>query len=187
MPLDLGIIAIGRLKGAERELCDRYAGRINGVGRQVGVGGLSLVELTEARDGSADGRRKKEAEALLKKLPGGQMGRRGKAGQTGRAGGTGKAGKPGEGAFVIALDERGESMSSQKFARMIARERDAGRLHMAFVLGGPDGHGAALLQKAQLSLSLSPLTMPHGLARAVLAEQLYRALTILANHPYHRQ
>jgi len=77
-------------------------------------------------------------------------------------------------------------MSSEAFARWIAEERDAGTKALGFLIGGPDGHGDAALSAAKLKLSLGPMTLPHGLARIVLAEQLYRAATILAGHPYHR-
>ena len=90
-------------------------------------------------------------------------------------------------AMLVALDERGKSMGSQAFATKIAELRDDGAGQLVFVLGGPDGHGGELLQRASLKLSLSPMTLPHGLARAVCCEQIYRALTILANHPYHRE
>jgi 23S rRNA (pseudouridine1915-N3)-methyltransferase len=87
---------------------------------------------------------------------------------------------------TIALDETGRALSSRVFAGLIAKHRDGGVQSLGFVIGGPDGHAAAALQKATYKLSLGPMTLPHGLARIVLAEQLYRAVTILAGHPYHR-
>jgi 23S rRNA (pseudouridine1915-N3)-methyltransferase len=87
---------------------------------------------------------------------------------------------------IVALDERGRDFNSQDFARWLGTRQDAGARHAAFLIGGPDGHGAEVLAAAALQLCLGRLTLPHGLARAVLAEQLYRAATILAGHPYHR-
>lgn len=159
--MDLTFLGIGRLKGPEQELCDRYLKRINGMGRQLGIGKCSLVVLNEGRGNSAKARKTAESEALLKKM-------------------TDKT-------VLIALDEHGKSMDSQKFSSLIADIRDRGAPELAFALGGPDGHGEPLLQQAQVKLSLSSMTMPHGLARAVLFEQVYRALTILGNHPYHRE
>ena len=90
------------------------------------------------------------------------------------------------GAYTIALDEHGDARTSAAFAGLIAAQRDAGTTAMAFLIGGPDGHGAAALDAAHLKLSLGQMTWPHRLARALLAEQIYRAVTIMVNHPYHR-
>ncbi len=90
------------------------------------------------------------------------------------------------GAAVAVLDEGGELLSSEGFARRLARWRDSGRRDCAFLIGGAGGHGAEVLEQADLRLSLGPMTWPHLLVRAMLAEQLYRAETILAGHPYHR-
>ena len=89
------------------------------------------------------------------------------------------------GCLRLALDERGRSFDSAGFARQLARWRESGR-DLAFLIGGPDGLSEALKASAVMLLSLSPLTLPHGLARVVLAEQLYRAHTLLTGHPYHR-
>ena len=88
-------------------------------------------------------------------------------------------------AFLTVLDERGESCTTANLAQRIERWRQNGR-DIAFVIGGADGTAQALKEEADLLLSLSPLTLPHGLCRIVLAEQLYRATSLLANHPYHR-
>jgi 23S rRNA (pseudouridine1915-N3)-methyltransferase len=89
------------------------------------------------------------------------------------------------GCLRLVLDEHGRSYDSAGFARQFARWRGSGR-DLAFLLGGADGLSAALKSSAAMLLSLSPLTLPHGLARVVLAEQLYRAHTLLVGHPYHR-
>ena len=79
-----------------------------------------------------------------------------------------------------------KGLTSTAFADLLKRHRDDGCKELAFLMGGPDGHGPAIAQAAQVRLSLSAMTLPHGLARAVLAEQLYRASTLLSGHPYHR-
>jgi 23S rRNA (pseudouridine1915-N3)-methyltransferase len=87
---------------------------------------------------------------------------------------------------IVALDVRGKALTSEAFARALAEVRDGGAKTMAILIGGPDGLAPAVLQAARLKVSLGAITLPHGLARIVLAEQLYRAATILAGHPYHR-
>ena len=88
--------------------------------------------------------------------------------------------------LVVLLDERGKAMASEDFAQWLGRERDEGRQLIVFAIGPADGWSAASRKRAALLLSLGPMTMAHELARVVLAEQIYRALTILAGHPYHR-
>lgn len=92
-----------------------------------------------------------------------------------------------EGATVVALDEAGKALSSAQFAKQMGRWRDDGVGDLAFVIGGADGLDASVLERAQLTLSLGPMTWPHMMVRALLAEQLYRAQSILAGHPYHRE
>jgi 23S rRNA (pseudouridine1915-N3)-methyltransferase len=87
---------------------------------------------------------------------------------------------------LVCLDPYGEALSSEAFAELLAKLRDAGTEGAAFLIGGADGLAAAALTKAAKVLSLGPMTLPHGLARIMLAEQIYRAATILAGHPYHR-
>jgi 23S rRNA (pseudouridine1915-N3)-methyltransferase len=87
---------------------------------------------------------------------------------------------------VVALDERGKTLSSRDFAQRLQRFEDDGAQEIAFLIGGADGHGAAVLDRADLKLSLGAMTWPHLMVRAMLAEQLYRAQQILAGHPYHR-
>jgi 23S rRNA (pseudouridine1915-N3)-methyltransferase len=86
---------------------------------------------------------------------------------------------------VVALDERGADWTTARLAQALGRWRDDG-LHPVFVIGGPDGLDAALKKSAHAELRLSSLTLPHALVRVLLAEQLYRAWSMLANHPYHR-
>lgn len=88
-------------------------------------------------------------------------------------------------AWVVTLDGRGRMWSSQQLAQRLEHWRGQGR-DLAFLVGGPEGHGADVIARADESWSLGPLTLPHMLVRLVLAEQLYRAAALLANHPYHR-
>lgn len=86
----------------------------------------------------------------------------------------------------VLLDERGKALSSEEFAALLGRWRDDGVREARFLIGAADGHGEAARAKADLLLSFGTLTWPHMLARAMLAEQLWRATSILAGHPYHR-
>jgi 23S rRNA (pseudouridine1915-N3)-methyltransferase len=88
--------------------------------------------------------------------------------------------------WVVALDERGTQMSTRELADWLAGRMREGR-DLAFLIGGPDGFAAEVAARSDTTLSLSRLTQPHALARVVLAEQLYRAMTILSHHPYHRE
>ena len=88
---------------------------------------------------------------------------------------------------TVVLDERGKPLSSVEFARKLEGWRDHGRREARFLIGAADGHDQAIKDQADLLLSFGPATWPHMLARAMLAEQLFRATSILANHPYHRE
>lgn len=155
------IVAVGRLKdGAERELFARYADRVTATGRGVALGPVDVREIPESKAQNRDARIADEAERLLAKSK--------------------------DAGVRILLDERGRTCSSEAFASLIRGYRDGGEAGIAFLLGGPDGHGDAARKAASAALSLGPMTLPHGLARIVLAEQIYRTTTILAGHPYHR-
>jgi 23S rRNA (pseudouridine1915-N3)-methyltransferase len=154
------VAAVGRLKDAERELYERYVKRFDAAGRALALGPLQLSEINEARAATPGLRKTNEAQRLIKAI------------------GTAEA--------KVVLDESGRALSSAAFAQFLAERRDKGAKTMAFLIGGPDGHGAEALAGATLKLSLGPMTLPHGLARIVLAEQLYRAATVLSGHPYHR-
>jgi 23S rRNA (pseudouridine1915-N3)-methyltransferase len=88
--------------------------------------------------------------------------------------------------YLIALDERGKSLTTLQLAKWLGERQQDGR-NLTFVIGGPDGLGPAILVKAGLRWSLSALTFPHAMVRVILAEQLYRAHSVLQNHPYHRE
>ena len=157
----LTIISVGRAKrGPEAELFNTYAGRIEAGGRSLGLGPLKVTEVAQSRKGSADQRKQQESEAILAKVePGVQL---------------------------ILLEEAGSAKSSDDFAKLLGGCRDRGAGEMIFAIGGPDGFADVIRKRADLRLALGPMTLPHGLARIVLAEQVYRALTILSGHPYHR-
>lgn len=155
------IAAVGRLKdGAERDLCQRYVDRLGPFQRQIALGPIDVKDLPESKAASADERKADEAQRLIKAAAGAD--------------------------FIVCLDETGRAFTSAAFASLLVKRRDDGTQCMAFLIGGADGHGPSVRDKAQLKLSLSPLTLTHGLARVVLSEQLYRAATIAAGHPYHR-
>lgn len=146
--------------GPERDLVARYLDRARAGGRQLGLSGFDISEFSESRAQRPEQRKSEEAGQLTGALP--------------------------EDCFRVVLDERGKSLSSEDFARLVGSERDAGRKAMGFIIGGPDGLDRPVRQAANLVLSFSALTWPHQLVRVLLAEQLYRATTILSGHPYHR-
>jgi 23S rRNA (pseudouridine1915-N3)-methyltransferase len=99
----------------------------------------------------------------------------------------GKMPEAGAGTVTVVLDERGETLSSTELAKALERWRDDGKREARFLIGAADGHGQAQRDSADLLISFGAATWPHLLARAMLAEQLFRATSILANHPYHRE
>jgi 23S rRNA (pseudouridine1915-N3)-methyltransferase len=88
--------------------------------------------------------------------------------------------------YLVALDEHGKSLTTLAVAKWLAERQQDGR-DLSFVIGGPDGLDPAILEVAALRWSLSALTFPHAMVRVILAEQLYRAASVLQNHPYHRE
>lgn len=154
------LLAVGRMKsGPERELFERYWQRTGTLSKSLGFGAPSLVELRESHAGSADQRKAQEAQGLLEKLP--------------------------DGAVVIALDERGKAITTPDLAASFETYRDAGRaIHL--VIGGPDGLDACVRKQADKVVSFGAMTMPHQLVRVLVAEQIYRVMTVLSGHPYHR-
>jgi 23S rRNA (pseudouridine1915-N3)-methyltransferase len=157
----LAVIAIGRLKqGPERELADRYRGRFDDIGRKLGFRGLEIHEIPESRARDAGRRISDEAAAILALVP--------------------------EGSVLVALDEKGKNIDSAAFAGHLGRWRDESVGSTIFVIGGADGLSPELRRKAQLSVAFGAATWPHQIVRVMLLEQIYRAATILAGHPYHR-
>lgn len=156
----LAVIAVGRLKdGPERELCERYRERGVALGRGIGFSGPDIVEITEGRGRRPDERKREEAQAILAKT------------------------QPG---LIIALDERGRQLGSEAFAARLATARDSGTGHASLIIGGADGLSEEIRDKADITLAFGALTIPHQIVRALVLEQLYRAMTIISGHPYHR-
>jgi len=147
--------------GPEQELYDRYAERISKSGKALHFMGPDLHEIAESRAVELNKRRSEEAEQLIK--------------------------ISGEGSRIIVLDEKGKDFSSQQFSQFLKDEQDMGTAKLAFAIGGPDGHGGMIKDVAVRKIRLGAMTWPHQIARILLVEQIYRAITILSGHPYHRE
>ncbi|MFO0991073.1 MAG: 23S rRNA (pseudouridine(1915)-N(3))-methyltransferase RlmH [Hyphomicrobiales bacterium] len=159
--MKMTILAIGRMKaGPEKELCDDYLTRTRSLGRTCGITTLDVRDFPESGFDDAGRRREAEAKALSGTLD--------------------------PHCFQIVLDETGRTLKSTDFAALLRREMDGGAGELAFLIGGPDGHAPSTRVSANFVLSLGPMTWPHRLVRIMLAEQIYRAVTIMVNHPYHR-
>ena len=159
--MKLVVIAIGRLKqGPERELSERYRERFEDLGRKLGFRGLEIREIPESRARDAATRIAEEAAAISAAIP--------------------------EKSVLVALDERGENVDSATFARHLGRWRDEAAADTIFTIGGADGLSPELWRKAKLRMAFGSATWPHQMVRVMLLEQIYRAATILAGHPYHR-
>jgi 23S rRNA (pseudouridine1915-N3)-methyltransferase len=157
----LVVIAVGRLKqGPERELAARYRERFEETGRKLGFRGLEIHEIPDSRARDTATRINEEAAAISTQIP--------------------------EKSVLVALDERGESIDSLGFARHLARWRDQSVANTLFLIGGADGLSPDLRRKAKLRVAFGAATWPHQIVRVMLLEQIYRAATILAGHPYHR-
>ena len=155
------VISIGRLKqGPERELAERYHERFEDIGRKLGFRGLEIHEIPESRARDAATRIAEEATAISSAIP--------------------------DKSVLVALDERGENIDSAAFARNLGRWRDQSVASTIFAIGGADGLSPELRRKAKLSIAFGSATWPHQMVRVMLLEQVYRAATILAGHPYHR-
>ncbi|MEE9426791.1 MAG: 23S rRNA (pseudouridine(1915)-N(3))-methyltransferase RlmH [Paracoccaceae bacterium] len=153
----INICAVGRLRASpERDLTQDYLDRFDRTGRSLGLGPVNLVEVEDKKGGGM------VAEALLlnKAIP--------------------------DGSLICILDERGTVMGSPEFSQLLCKWRDQGQSSTAFVIGGADGIHRDLRAKSNISLSFGKMVWPHMLVRVMLAEQLYRAATILAGGPYHR-
>jgi 23S rRNA (pseudouridine1915-N3)-methyltransferase len=160
-PMRIVVIAVGRLKqGPERELAERYRQRFEDLGRKLGFRGIDIREIAESRAREAEARIAEEATAIAAVIP--------------------------EGSVLVALDEGGRNIDSSAFARQIGQWRDQAVAHTTFVIGGADGLSPELQGKAKLRVAFGAATWPHQMVRVLLLEQLYRAATILAGHPYHR-
>ncbi|HEY1361197.1 MAG TPA: 23S rRNA (pseudouridine(1915)-N(3))-methyltransferase RlmH [Xanthobacteraceae bacterium] len=159
--MQIMVAAVGRLKqGPERELAERYRKRAADAGRAVGLQAFEIIEVRESRAGDAARRMLEESIAIANLVP--------------------------DGAMLVALDERGENVNSAALAGRLQEWRSRNRSAAVFIIGGHDGLAPMLREKAALALAFGAATWPHQLARIMLLEQLYRAVTVLSGHPYHR-
>jgi 23S rRNA (pseudouridine1915-N3)-methyltransferase len=155
------IVAVGRLKqGPERELAASYHKRAEKIGRAFGLREIEIVEIRESRAGDVERRRVEESIAIANLIP--------------------------ERATIVILDEQGQNLDSTTLAGRLREWRAEDRPAVCFLIGSADGLAASLNERAQLKLAFGHATWPHQLVRIMLLEQLYRAGTILAGHPYHR-
>ncbi|EAV44770.1 hypothetical protein SIAM614_07818 [Roseibium aggregatum IAM 12614] len=155
------LFCIGKMKaGADKELFDRYIDRARKTGRGLGITEVALTEMSESRAQRADDRKAEEARGILAALS--------------------------AGARLVVLDENGKNLSSPAFSQKLEAWKDEGVSDVVFAIGGADGHGQDVLNRADLKLALGAMTWPHQIARILLAEQIYRAMTIQSGHPYHR-
>jgi 23S rRNA (pseudouridine1915-N3)-methyltransferase len=157
----LHILAVGFGRGTqEAVLTEDFVGRAQNMGRRMGFPAVVCEEIAVSKDRDVRKRMADEAARLAHRVP--------------------------DGAHIILLDAKGKGMTSEDFAELLGVLRDAGTKDLAFVIGGPDGLAPLPGKKSSRSLAFGPQTWPHMMVRAMLSEQVYRALTILAGHPYHR-
>ena len=157
----LVVIAVGRLKqGPERELAETYRKRAQAIGRALGLREIEIIEVRESRAQEVKRRRIEESIAIANVVP--------------------------ERATIVILDERGDNLDSAALASLLRGWRAEDRPAVCFVIGAADGLAASLYERAKLKLAFGAATWPHQLVRVMLLEQLYRAASILAGHPYHR-
>jgi 23S rRNA (pseudouridine1915-N3)-methyltransferase len=155
------LAVVGRLKaGPERELSARYLERAQAACRQVGLTSIDVREIDESRARRPEDRKIEEAAAITALLA--------------------------RGGRLIVCDERGKSIPSEDFSRDIGIARDAGEASYVLVIGGPDGIAPELRSSASMAIAFGAMTWPHQLVRVMALEQIYRAVTILSGHPYHR-
>jgi 23S rRNA (pseudouridine1915-N3)-methyltransferase len=155
------VIAVGRLKqGPERELAEQYRKRAQAIGRPLGLRDIDVVEIRESRAPDAERRRVEESIAIASVLP--------------------------ERAVTVVLDALGQNLDSAALAASLREWRAEERPTVCFVIGGADGLAASLYERAKLKLAFGAATWPHQLVRIMLLEQLYRAASMVAGHPYHR-
>ncbi|WP_420861611.1 23S rRNA (pseudouridine(1915)-N(3))-methyltransferase RlmH [Algirhabdus cladophorae] len=151
------ICAVGRLRGGpEATLIQDYLTRFDRTGRALALGPAKVIEVEDKKNLGMQA----EAVLLQRAIP--------------------------KGALICTLDERGKTLTSPQFSQNLAKWRDGGRADVAFVIGGADGIDPAFRQTADFSLSFGTMVWPHMMVRVMLAEQLYRAASILAGSPYHR-
>ncbi len=156
------LVSVGRLKaGPERDLAARYLDRAAAAGRSLGFSAIDSREIEESRARRPEDRKAEEAKLLRAQMPASTK--------------------------MILFDERGSALSSPDFAALLGSLRDEGAPAIGLVIGGPDGLAPELRAEATRSIAFGAMTWPHQLVRIMAGEQIYRAMTILAGHPYHRE
>ena len=157
----LVVIAVGRLKqGPERDLAESYRKRAQAIGGALGLREIEIIEIRESRARDPERRRLEESIAVANVIP--------------------------ERATIAVLDQRGENLDSAALAALLREWRAEDRAALCFVIGAADGLAASLVDRARFKLAFGAATWPHQLVRVMLLEQLYRAASIVAGHPYHR-
>jgi 23S rRNA (pseudouridine1915-N3)-methyltransferase len=155
------VLAVGNARGTpEGALTEDYAGRARAFGKRYGFTSVAVEEIGVSKLREARARLAAEGDRLAERIP--------------------------AGAQVILLDAKGKGMTSEDFAETLGAMRDAGARDLVFLIGGPDGMVLPASVKPSRSLAFGAQVWPHLLVRAMLAEQIYRAITILGGHPYHR-
>ncbi len=158
--MKLELYAIGKLKKSPMlSLLDDYQHRISGIARNLGFKPLDIHEIDHKKSLQGQSLKQYEATLLLHNTPD----------------------------IMIALDETGQNVSSQDFAMLLNNYKNNNKNICRFIIGGADGLCDSVRAKANTIISFGTLTWPHMLVRVMLAEQIYRAMTILSNHPYHRE
>ncbi len=159
--MKISLHAVGRMKkGPERDLFDRYFDRARAVGKNLNMVVLPVKEHAEGRGQRPLDRKAQEARDLLSHID--------------------------DKAYILALDERGKSISSSDFAKLIEKERDCGRGHFCLMIGGADGFDGLIRERADQLISFGAMTWPHQMVRIMAAEQIYRSFCIVSGHPYHK-
>lgn len=155
------LLAIGRARtGPEQDLIADYARRFEGLGSGLGFGKFEIREMEIKKRVEGEERKRLEGELLLAAIP--------------------------AGAYVIVLDERGDTLTSPDFADLLAEKRDSSLSDLVLIIGGAEGLTKEVRGRGDKRVSFSPMTWPHMLVRVMITEQLYRAASILAGHPYHK-
>ncbi|HEY1961170.1 MAG TPA: 23S rRNA (pseudouridine(1915)-N(3))-methyltransferase RlmH [Rhizomicrobium sp.] len=155
------VLAVGLARGTqEGALTEEFCSRAGGMGKRLGFSAVAVEEVSVSKLRDPAARIREEGERLVNRIP--------------------------EQSHIICLDAKGKGMTSEAFAEMLGAMRDAGARDLSLLIGGPDGLNVGPKVKPGRSLAFGPQTWPHLLVRAMLAEQIYRAMTILAGHPYHR-
>lgn len=158
--MKLRILSIGRMKsGPEQELVTRYQKRAKIMGRALGINDFDIIEIPESRARREQERQAEEMVSLLQKT---------------------------SDARLIIFDERFSSPSSEEFSEKLRQWKDSGISQAVCIIGGPDGISPELRDRAHWGVSFGKLSFPHQLVRVLVMEQLYRSITMLAGHPYHR-